>query len=60
MAMIKCQECGHQISDKAKTCPNCGAYLRFQHGTNEWKLDKMIVIAVFVAIVAIFIWLIFV
>lgn len=22
--MIKCPECGHQISDKAPVCPNCG------------------------------------
>lgn len=24
MALIKCKECGHMISDKAKSCPNCG------------------------------------
>lgn len=24
MALIKCAECGKEISDKAKTCPNCG------------------------------------
>lgn len=24
MAMIKCPECGHSISDKAPVCPNCG------------------------------------
>ncbi len=24
MAMIKCPECGHEISDSAVTCPNCG------------------------------------
>lgn len=24
MAMIKCDECGKDVSDKAKTCPNCG------------------------------------
>ncbi len=24
MALIKCPECGKEISDKAKTCPNCG------------------------------------
>ena len=24
MAIIKCPECGHQISDKAPICPNCG------------------------------------
>lgn len=24
MALIKCKECGKEISDKAKVCPNCG------------------------------------
>lgn len=24
MALIKCEECGKEISDKAKTCINCG------------------------------------
>lgn len=25
MAMINCPECGKEVSDKAATCPNCGA-----------------------------------
>ena len=25
MALIKCPECGHTVSDKAPSCPNCGA-----------------------------------
>ena len=25
MALISCSECGNQISDKAATCPHCGA-----------------------------------
>lgn len=24
MALIKCNECGKQVSDKATSCPNCG------------------------------------
>ena len=24
MALIKCSECGKEISDKAKLCPHCG------------------------------------
>ena len=24
MALIKCNECGKEVSDKASTCPNCG------------------------------------
>ena len=25
MALIKCEECGHDVSDKAVACPHCGA-----------------------------------
>lgn len=25
MALIKCKECGNQVSSKAQTCPQCGA-----------------------------------
>ncbi|MEJ2182731.1 MAG: SH3 domain-containing protein [Nitrospirota bacterium] len=28
MALKKCKECGHEISSKAKRCPNCGAPLK--------------------------------
>lgn len=24
MAMIKCKECGKEMSDRANMCPNCG------------------------------------
>ena len=24
--LIKCKECGHEISDSAMTCPHCGFY----------------------------------
>lgn len=24
MALIDCKECGHKVSDEAKTCPSCG------------------------------------
>lgn len=24
MALVKCPECGKEISDKARECPNCG------------------------------------
>lgn len=29
MAMIKCPECGKDVSDKAKCCPNCGCPIEF-------------------------------
>lgn len=25
MALMKCDECGKKVSDKAKNCPHCGA-----------------------------------
>lgn len=25
MALIKCGECSHDVSDKAASCPKCGA-----------------------------------
>ena len=30
MALIKCPECGHMISDKALSCPQCGCPMRSQ------------------------------
>ena len=24
MALIRCKECGHEVSDKATVCPKCG------------------------------------
>lgn len=24
MALVKCPECNHEVSDKAQICPNCG------------------------------------
>ena len=26
--LIKCNECGKEVSDKANTCPNCGAPIK--------------------------------
>ena len=31
MALIRCPECGKEISDKAADCPNCGAAVRMKH-----------------------------
>jgi len=28
MALIKCKECGKEISDKAESCPNCGNVIK--------------------------------
>lgn len=33
MALIKCPECGHDVSDQAITCPNCGYPLKSSNVT---------------------------
>ena len=41
MALIKCVECGREISDKASSCPNCGAPVAAQNGVvDETKESK--------------------
>ena len=30
MALIKCKDCGHEVSDDCETCPNCGADIQQQ------------------------------
>ena len=38
MPLIKCQECGKEISDKAALCPNCGAPT--EYGKKETKKER--------------------
>lgn len=38
MALIKCHECGNQVSTDAKTCPQCGAKIRKRHSKGQWLL----------------------
>lgn len=35
MALIKCPECGKQVSDTAPTCPNCGLNFRLKEQIDE-------------------------
>lgn len=36
MSLIKCPECGKEISDAAESCPNCGKPIKqVQHNTND-------------------------
>lgn len=36
MALMKCHECGSEISSEAKTCPKCGAEPRKRTGIFGW------------------------
>lgn len=34
MALIKCEDCTKEISDKALSCPNCGCPIKVSETTN--------------------------
>jgi len=44
MALSTCRECGHEISERAKICPNCGAprpAIKEWKGTGfEWRSER--------------------
>ena len=40
MALIKCTECGHMISDKAEKCPKCGISISQNEIMNEESLSN--------------------
>lgn len=42
MALISCAECGKQVSEKARSCPNCGAPISVKTADNI----KTVVLAV--------------
>ena len=51
MALKKCKECGHEVSKKASSCPNCGAPLKKpkrKTSTFTWLVLILIVAAVWV------------
>lgn len=51
MALIKCKECGHEVSNKAETCSNCGAPVK-KNSANVFRgilvLVSLIIIFTFV------------
>lgn len=40
MALIKCPECGKEVSDKAGKCPNCGCILEREKGMKVEKKEQ--------------------
>ncbi len=45
MALIKCPECGREISDKAVNCPNCGAPVQSKQNSKEGKVSGISITA---------------
>lgn len=39
MAIMKCPECGKEISDKAEYCPHCGYPISINNGNNSRRLN---------------------
>lgn len=35
MALIKCKNCGKEISSKANSCPNCGKVYNYKNSNNS-------------------------
>ncbi len=52
--LIKCPECGHEVSDKAPVCPNCGVRLNTKKGKSNTPVYIAIALLVAVIIGAIF------
>lgn len=55
MALIKCGECGNEVSDTAKTCPKCGFKIE-SHAKEEkkekTKVKTILIVAVLTIIIA--------
>jgi len=58
MAIIKCQECGNEISDKAKKCPHCGCPQKtvLKSVIGNRKSVKIAAIAIIVISVSVFLF----
>lgn len=46
MAIVKCRECGADVSTKAKSCPNCGAKAPRKTSRTTWLILSLIVLVV--------------
>jgi len=40
MALIKCPECGTEVSDKAEKCPKCAYPLKLENNISQVKNDS--------------------
>lgn len=47
MSIVECKECGNQVSSKAKSCPNCGAPLKWKTSTFTWLVLFLFIVIIF-------------
>jgi DNA-directed RNA polymerase subunit RPC12/RpoP len=52
MALIACNECGKEISDKAATCPHCGLKTSFKEASNTTSISQSLKILGIVLVIA--------
>ena len=61
MALIKCPECGHDVSDKATSCPGCGHPLHQatvkKTDKHEIKTFRVVVAVVLIIVIIAVIWI---
>lgn len=70
MSMIKCPECGKDISDKAKQCPNCGyelnnekavvQYVEVKTSPKAIKVGMIMMLIAYVVSIPVWLWTIYV
>ena len=61
MAIIACKECGHQVSDKAASCPGCGAPIAAAvkpKGRAKRVVNGFLITSAAVGVIAAVLWLI--
>lgn len=46
MALTKCEECGNDVSTRAKTCPQCGAEVTKRHSKMQWIIIGLATIGI--------------
>jgi len=49
MALVKCKECGEEVSTKAKTCPKCGAKAPRKTSLFTWLVLLFIIFVIYAA-----------
>lgn len=52
MALVKCKECGTEVSESAKSCPKCGAAVYLQ-GFGRWLQIGLVLFALGIVMVQI-------
>jgi len=61
MALVRCAECGAQISDKAVQCPRCGAPIDFATASRKWGCGTILLLvagaALFIFVFLVYIFL---